>query len=149
MICLLNVSQPGKHWISDGFKRGSGSEGQNCPAPDLCSLQKSYHPEILSPGPISDHRQCFTLGRKWAAAENLAQRSAKIYELHFSLSNFRLLLSPFARPLGTGMDIVLEELILGGLQAGNAAAVMWSAASAGFALCPGALRRRAGKENSW
>ena len=46
------------------------------------------------------------------------------------------------------MDIVLEELILVGVQAGNPAAVMWSTASAGVMLCCGALRRRAGKEKS-
>ena len=58
----------------------------------------------------------FTSGRRRPAAENLSQRSDKSHELHFSLSNFYLLLSPSARPLRTEMDNALEKFILSFVQ---------------------------------
>ena len=123
----MNVSQPGKYRISDGFKCGGGSECQNCPAPDSCSLQiwMSCHLALL--GLINpDHEECFTPGGKRPAAENLSQRSDKSHERHFSLSNFYLLLSPSARPLGTETDNVLGKFIPVGIQVKNPVTVMWS-----------------------
>lgn len=129
----MNISQPGKYRISDGFKRGSGSEDQNCLAADSCSLQiwMSCHLALL--GLINpDHGECFTPGRKRPAAENLSQRSDKSHKLHFSLSNFYLLWSASARLLGTEMDNVLEKFILGGIQVRNPVTVTWSTVSAGL-----------------
>lgn len=73
-----------------------------------------------------DHEECFTPGGKRPAAENLSQRSDKSHELHFSLANFYLLLSPSARPLGTETDNVLGKFIPVGIQVRNPVTVTWS-----------------------
>lgn len=122
----MNISQPGKYRISDGFKRGGGSECQSCPAPASCSLQTWLSCRLALLGLIHpDHEECFTPGRERPAAENLSQRSGKAHELHFSLSDFYLL-SPSARPLGTEMGSVLGKFILVGIQVSKPVTVMWS-----------------------